>query len=156
MDCHRNIFLCAHVASRRAGLWVIRNLLYRLWTRGPSCMGCGWWSLLCRLSTMVASCVVYSQWGQTQSSQAPKVGMAHHNYGSMNRQHLWPQSLHRLAQRRALQPSTTCGCSNSSGNAHTLPLPLPLPNPPGTACTTTAKGRATRSILCCLPTGPYH
>ena len=54
-----------------------------------------------------------------------EVSMPHHYLASVNRHNLGPQSPQRLAQRRALQLSTTCFGSDSPGKAYALLLPLP-------------------------------
>ena len=135
---------------------------------GASGTGYGWQEATCsvcgRLGTSVWSkgsrgpkCYSAPLVGSTggrnkpqQSSQKPKRGVACHNYGSMNRVHLWPQSPQRSAIKRAPQLSTTCCCSHPPGNAPTLQLPLP--NAPSCAhtclITVISEDPTTRSSLC--------
>ena len=38
-DHHRSVFLCRCADSQRVGLQAVRLLLFRLWVKGPLCMG---------------------------------------------------------------------------------------------------------------------
>ena len=136
---YRNIFLWAHTDCQRAG--------YR------------WQHFLSGISMMGCSLVWPTSGGgkPPQPSQTPELDVACHHEGSRNRHHWQPRSPQRSAQRKALQPSTTCCCSQSPGDAHTLLLPLP--SVPGATytwlrVTITCHGPAMRSILCHLPMGP--
>ena len=59
-----------------------------------------------------------------QISLTPEVGMAHHHWGYMNKNHLQLQQPQRAPQRGTLQWNTTC-CSRFPGSTRTVPLPLP-------------------------------
>ena len=86
-------------------------------------------------------------------------GHACYHEGSMNRHHLQPQSPQRSAQRRALQPSTTCCCFHSRGNARVLFLLLPNALSSTYKClrvTAISQGPATRTSLFYLLLGSFH
>ena len=78
----------------------------------------------------------------------------------MNREHLWPQSLQWLPQRRAGQLGNNSS-HHSGRNAHTHTLLLLLPKALGAAytflrVTVNPQGTAVRSSLLHLLTGPCH
>ena len=57
-----------------------------------------------------------------QLSLTPEVGMSHCHCGSLNKNHLQPQT---APQRRTLQWNTSCCCYYSPESTPTLVLPLP-------------------------------
>ena len=100
-----------------------------------------------------------------QLSLIPEVGMAHHHWGYLNKNHLQPQPPQRAPQRRTFQWNTTCCCSHSPGSTPRRPVAplLPLPNAlgraqmldhcpfPGTClCSTSCGAKQDEVLLTCL------
>ena len=66
-------------------------------------------------------------------SLIPEVGVAHCDWGYLNKIHLQPQPPQRAPQRKISQQHNNCCCSHSPGS--TPALLLPLPNTLGSAKT---------------------